>query len=83
MPVTADIGATYRGPGRVMTRLLAAGPREDRALVYLIGFCGLAFVAQLPALARKAHLEGLDLAPLMGGAIGGLLHKARITGAGD
>ncbi len=69
MPVTADIGATYRGPGRVMERLLQAGQREDRALIYLMGFCGLAFVAQLPGLSRQAHLDGVELNALMGGAL--------------
>ena len=69
MPVSTDIVATYRGPGRVVRRLLAMGQREDRALVMVMAFCILAFVAQMPALARKAHLEGTDLNPLMGGAL--------------
>ncbi len=69
MPVTTDIVATYRGPGRVVDRLLAMGVREDRALAFLMGFSGLAFVAQLPALSRKAHLTGEPLDMLMGGAL--------------
>lgn len=69
MPVTTDITATYRGPGRVMARLLALGQREDRALIYVMAFCVLAFVAQLPALSRQAHLTGEELQPLMGGAL--------------
>ncbi|MEX0285688.1 MAG: YIP1 family protein [Paracoccaceae bacterium] len=69
MPVTTDIGATYRGPGRVMERLLQAGQREDRALIFLMAFCVLAFVAQLPALSRRAHIEGLERDALMGGAL--------------
>lgn len=69
MAVTADIGATYRRPGQVMDRLLAAGQREDRALVYVMGFCVLAFVAQLPGLSRRAHLEGVEFDALMGGAL--------------
>lgn len=69
MAVTADIGATYRGPARVMQRLLSAGQREDRALLLLMAFCGLTFVAQLPRLSREAHLTGQDLNPLMGGAL--------------
>lgn len=69
MAVTRDIVATYRGPGRVVARLLALGPREDRALAFVMAFCTMAFVAQLPALARKAHLEGTDLDMLMGGAL--------------
>jgi hypothetical protein len=69
MAVTTDIAATYRGPGRVITRLLAMGHREDRALVILMVACGLVFVAQLPRLSREAHLAGTDLAPQMGGAL--------------
>lgn len=73
MPVTADITATYRGPRQVMARLLDAGRREDRALMFLMVFCAVAFVAQLPALARRAHLEGSDLNMLMGGALMGAI----------
>lgn len=69
MPVTTDIVATYRGPGRVVRRLLDVGPREDRALAFVMAFCVIGFVAQLPGLARRAHLEGLDLNMLMGGAL--------------
>ncbi|SLN71708.1 YIP1 family protein [Ruegeria meonggei] len=69
MPVTSDIVATYRGPGRVVQRLLDLGRREDRALVFVMGFCVVAFIAQLPSLARRAHLEGLELNMLMGGAL--------------
>ncbi|HBS49717.1 MAG TPA: YIP1 family protein [Rhodobacteraceae bacterium] len=71
MPVTRDIVATYRGPGRVMDRLLTMGQREDRALAFVMGFCLLAFVAQMPGLARRAHLEEQDLSMLMGGALMG------------
>ncbi len=69
MPVTTDIVASYRGPGRVVRRLLDMGPREDRALAFVMAFCVIGFVAQLPGLARRAHLEGLDLNMLMGGAL--------------
>ncbi|MES0824355.1 YIP1 family protein [Ruegeria sp. SCP11] len=69
MPLTSDIVATYRGPGRVVRRLLDLGEREDRALIFVMGFCVVAFIAQLPSLARRAHLEGLELNMLMGGAL--------------
>ena len=69
MPVTRDIVATYRGPGRVIDRLLANGVREDRALVILMVACGIVFVAQLPRLSREAHLNGQDLNMLMGGTL--------------
>ncbi len=69
MPVTTDIVATYRGPGRVMRRLLDMGPREDRALAFVMAFCTIAFVAQMPGMARRAHLEGVELNMLLGGAL--------------
>ncbi|SDC86771.1 YIP1 family protein [Ruegeria marina] len=69
MPVTADIVASYRGPGRVMRRLLDMGQREDRALAFVMAFCVIAFVAQMPALARRAHLEQQELEMMMGGAL--------------
>ncbi|MFT7594945.1 MAG: hypothetical protein ACI8R4_002271 [Paracoccaceae bacterium] len=69
MPVSTDIIATYRGPGRVMRRLLAIGPREDRALVILMTACAIVFVAQLPRLSREAHLTGQDLNMMMGGTL--------------
>lgn len=69
MPVTRDIVATYRGPRRVVRRLLDAGPREDRALVILVAACGVIFIAQWPRLAREAHLTGQELNPMLGGAL--------------
>lgn len=62
MPVTRDIVATYKGPRRVVRRLLDAGRREDRALVILLVGCVLAFVAQSPWQARLAFLK--DSVPL-------------------
>ncbi|SLN13517.1 Yip1 domain protein [Roseovarius litorisediminis] len=69
MPVTRDIAATYRGPRRVMRRLLQMGPREDRALVILLAGCAVVFIAQWPRLAREAHLTGQELNPLLGGTL--------------
>lgn len=69
MAFTRDIAATYRGPGAVMTRLLAAGPREDRALAILMGACVILFIARWPALAREAHLQDQDLNMLLGGTL--------------
>ncbi|MCK0151044.1 YIP1 family protein [Marivita sp. S6314] len=69
MPFTRDIAATYRGPGKVVQRLLQAGPREDRALAILMGACGVLFIARWPALARQAHLEGVELNMLLGGTL--------------
>lgn len=69
MPVTSDITATYRGPGRVMRRLLAMGQREDRALVILMAACAIVFIAQMPRLSREAYLTGQELNMLLGGAL--------------
>ncbi|GAA6192541.1 YIP1 family protein [Phaeobacter sp. NW0010-22] len=69
MPVTTDILATYRGPGRVINRLLEMGQREDRALAILMAGCSMVFVAQMPRLAREAHLTGQELNMLLGGAL--------------
>jgi len=69
MPLTQDIAATYRGPGRVVRRLAQAGQREDRALAILMGACVMLFVARWPALAREAHLQGEDLNMLLGGTL--------------
>lgn len=52
-----------------MRGLLAMGQREDRALAYLMGACVLTFVAQLPRLAREAHVTGQELDMLMGGSL--------------
>ncbi|MCR8546971.1 YIP1 family protein [Salipiger sp. P9] len=69
MSLSREIVATYRGPGAVVARLLAQGPREDRALMLVMAACGLFFIAQMPALSRQAHLAGSELNPLLGGAL--------------
>lgn len=67
--IRRNIFSTYRRPGDVVRGLLAEGPREDRALFFIMLACGLVFVAQLPRLAREAHLQGLDLNMHMGGSL--------------
>ncbi len=69
MAATRDIVATYRGPGKVMRRLLAGGARDDRALIYLMLGCLLVFVAQTPRLAREAFETGQDLSMLLGATL--------------
>jgi hypothetical protein len=70
MAVTSDIVATYRGPGRVVARLLAMGQREDRALAILMAACTVIFVAQWPRLARQAHLDPtVELQMLLGASL--------------
>jgi hypothetical protein len=70
MTVTADILATWRHPREVMRAKLAGTPREDRALATLIGGCVLIFIAELPGLARAAHLDpSVPLDARIGGAL--------------
>lgn len=69
MSATQDIIATYRGPGKVVRRLLDRGVREDRALIYLMIACLLVFVAQMPRLAREAFETGTDLRMQMGATL--------------
>ena len=69
MAISKDILASYGGPATVVRRLLSMGPREDRALVYLMAGCALVFTSQLPALSRQAYLTGAELNPLLGGAL--------------
>ena len=69
MSLTRDMVATYRGPHRVVARLLSMGQREDRALAILMAGCGIVFVAQWPRLAREAHLTGQELNALLGGTL--------------
>ncbi|QYX55448.1 YIP1 family protein [Roseovarius sp. SCSIO 43702] len=76
MSVAREIVATYRGPGRVVRRLLASGGHEGRALAILMAACLIIFVAQWPRLAREAHLAERELNPLLGGALLGWLFIA-------
>ena len=69
MAITRNITATYRSPRKVMDRLLAMGQREDRALAYLMAGCLIVFIAQMPRLAREAHIAGEDLNMLMGASL--------------
>ncbi|MGZ9809657.1 hypothetical protein ACXN5S_04270 [Pseudoroseicyclus sp. H15] len=61
MAVSTDILASWRAPRSVMRRLLAAGRREDRALVFLMTGCFIIFIAQWPRLVRTAELTGDEL----------------------
>lgn len=76
MPVTTDIVASYRGPRRVMRRLLGLGESEGRALATLMAGCLVTFVAQWPRLARQAHIDEVELQPLLGGALMGWIFIA-------
>jgi hypothetical protein len=63
LAITTEIVRTYRAPREVMRRLLSAGPREDRAIAYLMGACAIIFVGQWPRLQREATLNP-DAPPL-------------------
>lgn len=70
MPLTTDIVATYKGPRRVIRRLLADGEQEARALMFLIVACVLIFVAQWPRLRREAFLDpSMPFDARVGGAL--------------
>lgn len=58
MSVSTRIVRTWRSPRGVMRDHLAMGVREDRALIFLMTGCLLAFVAQLPFFSRTAALGG-------------------------
>lgn len=84
MPVTTDILRSYRAPGGVIRRHLAAGQREDRAVAFLMGACAVIFVAQWPRLQREAVLNP-DAPPLdaqLGGALMGWLFIAPVLAYG-
>lgn len=69
MAATQDIVATYRGPGKVIRRLLDRGVPEASVLIYLMVACLLVFVAQTPRLAREAYETGEDLSMMMAGTL--------------
>lgn len=74
MSISADILRSYRAPRAVVRRQLATGPREDRALVFLILACLLFFVAQWPALSRAAQIDpSVPFEARVGGALTGVL----------
>ena len=73
MAVTSDIARTWSAPGTVVARHLAAGRREDRALVFLMLACLILFVARWPALSRQATLTGAELPQLVTYALFGAL----------
>ena len=74
MSVTQRILASWRDPRGVMRGMLAAGQREDRALVVLMVACLIMFVAQWPGLSRAAFLDpSVPLDARIGGALMGTL----------
>ncbi|MDQ7069918.1 MAG: YIP1 family protein [Rhodobacterales bacterium] len=61
MPITRDIVATYRGPGRVVRRILGMGAGETYALTLVMVGCVVVFIAQWPKFARESYLSGEDI----------------------
>ena len=57
MGLVADIAESWRAPRRVVRRHLDSGSGEGRPLMMLMLASALGFVAQLPRLAREAHLD--------------------------
>lgn len=57
MALTQDIFATYAGPRRVVSRFLAQGRNEVRALLFVLITGVLMFVAVAPYQAREAQLD--------------------------
>jgi hypothetical protein len=78
--LTTDILRTWADPRREVRRLLADGPREDRAVVWLLLACVLIFVAQMPRLRREATLapDGPSFEALMAGAFFGWVLAAPV-----
>ncbi len=60
MAVTTDIVRTWRGPGAVMRDLLAQGPREDRAVAYVMAACLVVFISSLPGIQYNVVLGDGD-----------------------
>lgn len=77
MSVSGDIWQSYAAPARVVRRMLAAGPREDRALAILMTALAIIFLAQWPAQMRAARLDpSVPLDARIGGALMGLIFLA-------
>mgnify|MGYP001795058669 CR=1 FL=1 len=76
MPVTTDIVASYRGPRRVMRRILELGTNEGRALAVLMAGCAVFFIADWPKLDRDAPIAGDERQPILGGSLMGWIFIA-------
>lgn len=57
MALTQDILATYKGPGRVVSRFLEQGRNEVRALLFVLIAGVLMFIAVTPYQAREAQID--------------------------
>lgn len=69
MSVTNDMIAAYRRPGRVMDRQMNSGAGEERALIFLMASCVVVFISNMPVISRTAHLEQIEMGPLLGASV--------------
>lgn len=70
MSVTRDILRAWRRPRVVIREQLAAGLREDRALVVIMAASIVMFIAQWPSLSREAFYDpSIPLEARMTGAL--------------
>lgn len=80
MGVALDIVRAWRSPRQVMQQHLAAGPREDRVLMFLLVGCLLVFVAQFPRLWRDALVDpSIPFEARLGGAMLGWVFIAPLA----
>lgn len=72
MAVSGDILRSWTRPRQVVRDLLAQGPREDRALVFLMVGCGVVFLGQWPRMMRlAAEPEAPPLQAMLGATLMG------------
>jgi len=76
MPLIQSITQSYRNPQLVFRQMWVAGVVESKSLALVMGASAAGFISALPELARRAHLESLDLQQLMGGALLGWIFMA-------
>lgn len=70
MSVVADIVTSWTRPRHVIRRHIAAGQREDRALIFLMLGCGLVFLSTIPRVVRLNELEAeVEYGAQIGGAV--------------
>lgn len=80
MSVSRDILRSWRSPRRVVGGILARGPREDLAIVFLMIGCGLIFLAQWPRLIAAAQQDqAVPVQAMLGGGLMGWMFIAPLV----
>jgi Na+(H+)/acetate symporter ActP len=64
MSLISDIVAAYRAPRREMRRHIDNVIGEEQTLFFAMLFGGMSFIAQLPDMAKRAHLTDHNLSDL-------------------